>query len=211
MPQKLDITTWKRRPHFELYRAMAQPFFSVCAELDVTKVWEQCRRDRRISYTLASLYLGSKAVNSVEAFRLRFEGEKVWIHDVVHFGTTVMRPDSTFAFARVEHRKSFLEFAEDGREVIERARTSSGLEIPEDEDDTIFHSILPWIRFTSFSNAIGSPPDCYPRVVYGKVGATGDRWMMPVGVEVHHALVDGYDVGKFFENLQGELNVGIVD
>ncbi len=211
MAQKIDLSTWKRTPHFELYKAMAHPFFNVCAEVDVTKVWEQCRRDRRISFTLASLYLGSRAANAIEALRMRIRGNEVWVHDLVHFSTTVMRPDKTFEFARTEHRDSFPAFAEGAREVLERARTSTGLEIPEKDDDAIYHSIIPWIRFTAFANPIDGPPDCFPRIVFGKVGSSGDRWMMPVGVEVHHALVDGYDVGKFFEAFQSELAAGITE
>lgn len=210
MPRKLDLSTWKRRPHFELYHKMAQPFFNVCAAVDVTKIWEQSRRDPSISFTLASLYIGSRAANSVEALRMRIRGNEVWIHDVVHFGTTVIRPDDTFAFARVEHHDSFEDFARDGRKVLERARTSTGLVIPQGDDDEIYHSILPWVHFTAFSNPIGGKADSFPRIVYGKVETTGDRRMMPVGVEVHHALVDGYHVGKFFEAFQGELDRGIV-
>ena len=209
MVQKLDLSSWKRRPHFELYKAMAHPFFNVCAEVDVTGIWERCRRDRTISFTLASLYLGSRAANSVEALRMRIRGDEVWVHDVVHFSTTVIRPDKTFAFARTEHRDSFPEFSRDAREVLERARTSTGLEIPEKDGDAIYHSILPWIRFTSFSNPIGGKEDCFPRIVYGKVGPSGDRWMMPVGVEVHHALVDGLDVGNFLEAFRYELDKGL--
>lgn len=209
MPKKLDLSTWNRRPHFELYQTMAQPFFNVCAEVDVTKIWEQSRRDRSISFTLASLYLGSRAANAIEALRMRIRGDEVWLHDVVHFGTTVIRPDSTFAFARVQHRDSYADFARDGREVLDRARTSKGLEIPQGEDNEIYHSILPWIRFTAFSNPIHGKGDSFPRIVYGKVGMTGDRRMMPVGVEVNHALVDGYHVGKFFEVFQRELDDGI--
>lgn len=210
MAQKLDLSNWKRTPHFDLYQNMAQPFFNVCAEVDVTKLWEQCRRDREISFTLASLYLGSRAANAIEALRLRIRGTEVWVHEAVHFSTTVLRPDHTFAFARTEHRDSFSEFSRDNREVLERARTSTGLEIPDKDDDAIYHSILPWVRFTAFSNPIHGKDDCFPRIVYGKVGASGDRWMMPVGVEVHHALVDGYDVGKFFEAFQRELDGGIL-
>ena len=35
-------------------------------------------------------------------------------------------------------------------------------------DDIIFHSVLPWIRFTSFSNALPGKGDSIPRVVFGQ-------------------------------------------
>jgi len=34
----------------------------------------------------------------------------------------------------------------------------------------------------------------------------GGRLLMPVAVDVHHALCDGVHVGRFFERLQDQLN-----
>lgn len=137
---------------------------------------------------------------------MRIRGDDVWVHDVVHFGTTVLRPDNTFAFARIESSESLHEFAKAGRDVLERARTSTVLDTEDKDDDLIYHSILPWVRFTAFSNAIRGHDDSFPRIVYGKVTESGKRWVMPVGIEVHHGLVDGYDAGMFFESFQAELS-----
>jgi chloramphenicol O-acetyltransferase type A len=205
MARRLDLTTWRRREHFALYREFAQPFFNVCADVDVTELWHHCKKNESVSFTLASLYLGTIAANAVEALRMRIRGDVVWVHDVVHFSTTVLRPDNTFAFARVEMRDSYDEFARDGREVLERARKSTILEIPEIDDDAIYHSVIPWIRFTSYSNAIRDSADCFPRIVYGGVAEDHGRWKMPVGVEVHHAIVDGLDVAQFFDRFSAEL------
>jgi chloramphenicol O-acetyltransferase type A len=71
-------------------------------------------------------------------------------------------------------------------------------------DDIIYHSVLPWLRFTSFANALPGD-DSIPRIVFGRVVREGGRMKMPVAVEVHHALVDGADVGKFFERYAEEL------
>jgi chloramphenicol O-acetyltransferase type A len=61
--------------------------------------------------------------------------------------------------------------------------------------------VLPWLRFTSFTNALPGGDDSIPRIVFGRCVRDRRRMKMPVAVEVHHALVDGLDVARFFERL----------
>jgi chloramphenicol O-acetyltransferase type A len=73
-------------------------------------------------------------------------------------------------------------------------------------DDVIYHTTLPWLSFTSFAHArTKGRGDSVPRIVFGKFSKEGDRLMMPISVEVHHALVDGLHVGRFFNNLETAL------
>jgi chloramphenicol O-acetyltransferase type A len=64
---------------------------------------------------------------------------------------------------------------------------------------------LPWLKFTAFSNAL-TMRDSIPRVVFGKCVPSSDRIVMPVGVEVHHAVVHGLDVARFYDRLQERLS-----
>jgi chloramphenicol O-acetyltransferase type A len=45
-----------------------------------------------------------------------------------------------------------------------------------------------------------------PKIVFGRHREAGGRRWMPVSVEVHHALVDGLHVGRFFERFQALLD-----
>ena len=47
--------------------------------------------------------------------------------------------------------------------------------------------------------------DSVPRLVFGKASLDGAIRRMPVGVEAHHALVDGLDVARFFERFEAAL------
>jgi len=40
----------------------------------------------------------------------------------------------------------------------------------------------------------------------GKYNTEGDKMIMPVSVEVHHSLMDGLHVGRYFELFQKYLN-----
>ncbi len=201
----LEVASWKRRQHFELFRGFANPFFSVCVDIDVTALWEMCRRTDSPSFYMATLFHSLRAANSTEAFRMRMRGERVWLHDSVRASATVLRDDKTFGFAIFEPAPSVSEFSLRGASAMADAKNVAPLILPRaGEDDMIYHSSLPWMRFTSFTNALGDN-DSVPRIVFGKVVEEAGRWTMPVAVEVHHALVDGLDVARFLERFEQGL------
>jgi chloramphenicol O-acetyltransferase type A len=47
--------------------------------------------------------------------------------------------------------------------------------------------------------------DSIPRYAWGKFFQDGDSLKMPLCVEVHHALIDGAHVGKFYTAVQDYL------
>ncbi len=204
----VDLSTWKRQQHYELFRNFAQPFFSVTAEVDVSALWERCHGPATPSFFLGSVFCALRAVNSIETFRLRIRGNDVYLHDRVGMTPTVMREDRTFAFTRMDLAASFPDFERMALAAVHEARNTERLRVPPDEDDLVYHSTLPWIRFTAFSNALPLN-DCIPRMVFGKASRENGAWRMPVAVEVHHALVDGADVGAFYETFQAELDKGL--
>ena len=197
----LDIDAWPRRDHFHFYRTFDMPIFSVTVQVDVAalKAWTD---QQAASFFLATLYLSQQAVHAVEPFRYRLRGDRVWVHETVDAGSTVLREDETFAFAYFEHAPTFAAFQQSGRAVIEAARASTGLS-PRDNGDALIHySVLPWLHFTNMNNArSGTPTDAIPKIVFGQYQPDGERLMMPVSIAVHHALMDGLHVGRYVEAL----------
>jgi chloramphenicol O-acetyltransferase type A len=203
----IDLKRWKRRDHFLLYRKYPHPFFSVCVEVDVTRLWNASHVAGGPPFFLASLYVMLRAANETEAFRLRVRKRGVWLHDRVAVGPTIPREDGTFAFSRLEFHERLTSFVTNGERAIVESRTRKKLApAKENQDDIVYHSTLPWFRFTAFTNALPGGDDSIPRVVFGKCTRVGQAMKMPLGVEVHHGLVDGVDVAKFFARFQAELN-----
>jgi chloramphenicol O-acetyltransferase type A len=201
---EIDIERWSRRDHYRYFRAFERPHFSVCADVDVTQAWEVSRAGGKGTFTTAVLWALLRAVNEVEAFRLRFRKDgSLWLHDRVGLGPTVLRDDGTFGFARLPFTEDRALFADLAAAELSRARSETGLRGDDpSQDDVVFQSTLPWVRLTSFTNAIPHRDDSIPRVVFGKFVREREKVTMPVAVEVHHALVDGVDVGEFFERLE---------
>jgi chloramphenicol O-acetyltransferase type A len=206
-PARLDLEAWPRRAHYELFRAYDNPWFNLCADVDVTalRAWS---RTGGPSFFAASLWCSLAAANEVEEFRYRIRGDGVVIHPVIHGGSTVLLPDGTFRFAYYDFDADLDRFAEHVAAVLKRVKLESGPLDPQDErDDLIHYSVIPWVTFTSFSHARrGGTDDAIPKIVFGKHRDVDGRRWMPVSVEVHHALVDGLHVGKFYEAFQRRLD-----
>lgn len=205
MGRYIDLDEWRRREHFLLFRDYDRPHFSVTAAVDVSACYAGSRGGEGASFTLAMLFAAMRAANTVEALRLRLREDRVWCHDAVGIGCTVLRPDRTFGFTYFEPETSFARFAAEGKREMERARSATSLADERETDDATLHaSVLPWVRFTAFTNAMRRE-DSVPKLTFGKRYAEGGAWYVPVCVEVHHALVDGIDVGDFFERFQDLL------
>jgi chloramphenicol O-acetyltransferase type A len=211
MERSFDIDTWSRREHLELFRSFDLPFFSLCADMDVTAVRELCCGAGTPSYFAATLFLSLTALNEERAFRLRLRDSQppVICHDVIHASATVLLEDDSFAFSCIELDTSFERFAAGCRTAIEDARRRPvKLATQPGRDDLVYVTVLPWISFTSFAHArrLGRD-DSVPRLALGKYRQRHDgRWLMPVSIEAHHALADGLHVGRFFERYQQLLD-----
>ena len=203
----LDLESWERKSQFQFFRVYDQPFFNICTEVDVSRLHERAKAAGGPSFFLATLHLSLRAANQIPELRMRIRGERVWLHDRIHGGSTILRDDETFAFAYFDFEPRYDRFEELGRAVIAGAQHTRGVLDPQDDrDDLIHYAVLPWIRFTSFSHARRwHREDSVPKIVFGKYfERDGARWM-PVSIEVHHALLDGIHVARFLEQFQNAL------
>ncbi|WP_395668150.1 CatA-like O-acetyltransferase [Rhodoferax sp.] len=204
----LDQNGWHRRATFLHFRAFEQPYFNLCTELDVTalKGFLAPLADKR--FFLAYHYLALRALNSVEEFRHRLQGDDVVVHDTVHGSTTVLRSDDSFAFADLVLHDAWEVFALHAAAAIAQAQdTRTGFSPTQAETNVVHFSTLPWVRFTALSHPQRTTaPTAIPKISFGKLSWDGDRWMLPLSVEVHHALVDGVHVGRMLERLEAMLS-----
>ncbi len=204
----VDMESSPRREHFHLFRAYDRPQWGLCADVDVTLLHSLCESGALDSFFLASLYLSIQAANQVEEMKHRLRGDRVWRHETIHAGSTVLRDDETFAFAYFPFDDDFGHFQERGRSVIDRIRNVDlPLEPHAGRDDLVYFSVLPWVNFRSFYHARNDDPDdAIPRIVLGKHHERERSRLMPVSIDVHHALVDGLHIGRFLAAFQAKLD-----
>lgn len=212
----LDLESWPRRPAFDHFRRLGWPYFATCANVDVTTLRERVAAMK--DATGATLFLGYHhavlaAANAVEPFRYRLAGtarERVQVLERVDGSTTVLRADESIGFANLPFEADFAAFVARALPIVAAAkRPAPMLGDGSDAERFIHMTAIPWLSFTSFSHARpldGS--DSVPKLAFGKIARGADgRETMPVAVEVHHALMDGLHVGRFYAELQRVLDV----
>lgn len=204
MTTYLDVERWPRREQFHFFKSYDHPFFNVCANVDITHLVHLARAREGPPFFLSYHFLAMKAANEVEPFRYRLRGDRVLVYDRIDAGTTILLDGERFGFCYFAHDDDFARFAAQGEAAVATLRSGEGhLEPRDDRDDLIHCSVLPWISFTSFAHARRhNEQDSVPKIVFGKYFEDGGRVRMPISVEVHHALMDGVHVGRYFERLE---------
>ena len=198
----IDLETWPRRRHFELFRGFDVPYFTLCADVDVTSLL-RAARDRRSSFTAFLVYVLARAANEVPAFRQRIRGDGVVEHTVVHPSITVITAEELFAFCSLDYVEDASRFIPCAVDAIDRARCDPTIEDEPGRDDYLFMTAIPWVSFTSMAHPVPlSPPDSIPRIAWGRYRDDGRRLRMPLSIHAHHGLVDGLHAGRVFEAVQ---------
>lgn len=206
MPDYLDVTKWARRDLFQFFLNFDNPYFNICTTVDVTRLLELLRSRPDVSVTLAYHYFALRVANEMEPFRYRLRVGKVLIHEVINGGTTVLLPNESFSFAYFNYHDDFEKFITESQRAVSEAQKGVHPFSPKESDNAIHFTVLPWLSFTSFAHARNwGREDSVPKIAFGKFVKETDRTLLPISVEVHHALMDGLHVGRFITRLEEVL------
>jgi len=203
----INIETWKRKNQYNFFKEYDNPYFNICTELDISACFDFTNQ-HSISFFIASLFASNKAVNLVEELKYRIRKEEVVLHEIVHAGSTIIKNDETFGFCYFNYLESYKQFNENAKKSLNDFKLRENNFDPQDNRDNLIHySILPWISFSSISHARNwKTNNSVPIITMGKYTKKGGKLMMPVSIEVHHSLVDGLHVSKYFNHFQEILN-----
>lgn len=206
MHREIDIEAWERRSTFEYFKDYDDPFFNITANLDVTRLYDFCKSND-LAFSLAVLFYSIEIANEIREFRLRMIGDKVVEFDQVEATQTILNDDDTFSFSYYERKKDVFEFDSAGKAAREEYLKLKTFDVESNRIDLIYYSVIPWVSFTSFKHASRlDNRQTVPRMVFGKMFDDGRRRKMPFSVEVHHAMMDGLHVGRYFNRFQETID-----
>lgn len=205
----IDMESWNRKEHFEFFSSMKSPYFGFTTEVDCTKAYDFAK-ENNLSFFATYMYKSMVAINKVDELRLRIVDGKVILFDEVHVGSTIGRADGTFGFSFFEYSEDFEIFNKRLQNQIEKVQNSTGLGISNDvlPVNHIRHTTIPWSSFTTVLHPTNfDPKECIPKIAFGKFSIKNGKKMMPVSIEAHHGLADGFHLAKYFEEFQKQLDL----
>ena len=201
----VDVKTWSRRQHYNFFKSWDHPHFSMCANVDVTAFYPLVKQ-RGQSLTIAIIYLITRAANEIIEFRYRVHNGDVVEYEVVHPGFTILVDEENFSFCTVEYIEDFNVFHALAVQQIADVRKNPWVS-KTDSDDFFYMTAIPWVTFTSFKHPMNlDPADSIPRFAWGKIFQDSKRMKMPLDVQGHHALMDGFHLGRFYEKMKSYLD-----
>ena len=199
--RKIDPNTWPRRDIFDFFSKISNPFYSVTFNVDVTEAYAYAKRSG-LSFYYALVYLVTRAINSVEAFRYALvDGELVLLDERSPSFTDLKKGSESFHIVTMPCKGDIAEFCFDAKR--RSAGQTTFLSTDKEGVDLIYFSCLPWIELTALTNERDfDPDDAIPRVSWGKFHERDGRKILGMSLELNHRFTDGVHIGKFAEVLE---------
>ncbi len=199
----IDLKTWVRQESYHFFKNYASPHFNIAASLDITRTFEYFN-DHKLSKFNGMLWLISHAANAVPELKTRIRKADIVVeHDRVDPAFTLLSENNTLAFCTSIYSENAPTFFNRVDEDLERVKANPDMKDEPGKDNLLFVSCVPWVNFTSISHPMNNDEtDCIPRISWGKFTKANNQMTMPVSLQVHHALADGYHAGLFFERLE---------
>jgi chloramphenicol O-acetyltransferase type A len=206
--REIDLDTWDRTEYFVSYLGTDFPYINIGANIDVTNLISFCSANKLSSY-IAMVHRSHLTAESIENFGFRIRDGRVIANEEPMRASFTYIPEGreNFINITIDFVEDIFAFHEAAKDQIARQGLAVGAEGFRDKDNVIMYSAIPWIQYTHFVRSIRKlGVDSTPKISWGKYFPEGDRIRMPFSVQVHHGLMDGLHVGKYFERLQANID-----
>lgn len=200
----IDLSTWKRAMHCEVFRNSIVPQYCVTFDVDITNFLSEIKK-RRFSFTFSFVYAVTKCANEIEEFRCRFVEGKPAIFETINTSFTYL--DETTELFKVVN-VPMQETIEDYVTLAKKTEKNQTDYFTSPMANDIYQfSPFPWVSYTHISHTeSGKKDNATPLFDWGKFYEKDGKIYLPFSVQVHHSFVDGVHIGKLAEKLQCYLD-----
>ncbi|KSP94075.1 type A chloramphenicol O-acetyltransferase [Pseudomonas aeruginosa] len=200
---RVDISSWNRREHFEIFRGDGQCTFSQTVQLDITRLLD-FTRSRGYKFYPVFIHSIAKVVNRFPEYRMAMKGDELIVWDCVHPNYTTFHPDTeTFSSFWSHYHDDLARFLAEYSMDREKYRNDHSY-FPKGFIENVFYvSANPWVSFTSFDFNFASANNFFaPLFTVGKYYSQAGKTLVPLAVQVHHAVCDGFHAARLITELQ---------
>lgn len=202
---KIDIENWARKPYYEHFINNIRCTFSMTVNIDITDLLLELHT-KDIKFYPTFLYMVTKVVNAHQEFRTCFDeqGNVGYWQSMMPCFTFFHNDDKTFSNLWIENCENFAAFYSCYLENMQKYGDVKDIVARKNVPPNTFPvSCIPWANFTSFNlNIFTDGMYLLPIITGGKYFEQEGRTLLPVSLQVHHAVCDGYHASVFMDELQ---------
>lgn len=201
---KIDFDSWKRTEIFNHYMKQ-NTSFSITTEIDISVLYRTIKQKEYRFYP-AFIFLVTSVINSNTAFRTGYnsEGDLGYWDRLEPLYTIFDSVSESFSGIWTTGKNGFKEFYDSYLSDIENY-TGSGKLFPKTPipENTFSLSMIPWTSFTGFNlNINNNSRYLLPIVTAGKFIRKDNSIYLPLSLQIHHSVSDGYHAGLFMNSVQ---------
>ena len=108
---KIDLKNYPRKSHLEYFLSLQYPYVGITADVDVTKLYDFCKR-KNISFYLTFLHLSAIAADDINEFRQRLHNKEVLEYDECPTSHIELLENGTYCYCTLHHHMPFEEYIE---------------------------------------------------------------------------------------------------
>ena len=204
--QKIDYAAWPRRPYFEHYHRDVPCWYSMTVDVDISALLPRLRGSGLRFYP-SVIHGISRMVNADPALRMAMdETGAIGVYDRVDPTYTIFhKDDETFSVLWTAYQPDLRAFCQDWEADRARYGDIHPFEArPPEAGQGLFNiSAVPWASFRSLHLELPEANDyLLPIFTLGRYRKENGRTLLPLAMQVHHGVTDGFHVGRFFNRLQ---------
>lgn len=199
----IDLNEWSRGNLFQFYIEKMRIVMSLTVDIDVTKLKSYAKKTGIPFYPLM-LWVVSKVINNHDEFKYSWDnkGNLIRWDYVSPSYTDFHSDDENFTKMVTEYTDDLTEFY--GRVMADRERYKNDRAVLDNQPLNFFDvSCLPWVRYKHFDvHVFDEGKFLAPVVTWGKYEQTEGKLLMPLTMNIHHAVADGFHLSRFFNEVQ---------
>lgn len=203
--KKIDMKKWDRKEYFEHYYSDVPCTYSMTVKLDITKIIE-----KKMKLYPTMLYNLTTIVNRHREFRTAFnnKGELGIYNEMLPSYTIFHKDTETFSNIWTNYSPILEDFCKDYENDLQKFSNKKGfIGKPSIPQNNFTVSMIPWTSFEGFNLNLNKGYDYLkPIFTMGKYYEDNEKIMLPLAIQVHHAVCDGFHVCRFIKELQDLIN-----
>ena len=194
----IDLETWERREFYGHFINEVVCTYSAVVNIDITNLKGQ-------KLYPAMIWLLTKTVNDMPEFRTVLTSDGPGVYDDMHPMYTVFNKEKKnfsgiWSYFSEDYEEFLKSYEADAGEYSKSTRYAPKDGTPANSFNI---SMVPWLEFTGFNiNVFDEGKFLLPIFTMGKFFERDGRRFLPLAIQVHHAVCDGYHMGAFVKRLQ---------
>lgn len=203
----VDLNQWERGELFQFYIDKMRIVMSLTVDVDVAPLAAFAKKSGLKFYPLM-IWVVSKVVNSHEEFKYSWDAEGNLIQwDVLSPSyADFHKEDENFTKMATPFSEDLFEFH--SRFVQDRKTYRNVRAVVENQPKNFFDvSCLPWVRYRHFDvHVFDEGKFLAPVITWGKYEEEHGKLVMPLTMNIHHAVADGFHLSRFFKEVQRRID-----